>query len=119
MSANPGLAIERITGPARPAELLPVQEAGPRATRTWNCATRFGESFLKSSTYGRQRMTRELRQPQGATWAKRRSAVLMHGDSLLCARKQKVCVRLRFQPVRRIYPDASAKRGADANCLLS
>ncbi len=106
MNAQRGLTIERMAelGRVSRSGFHRFQKAAPRPSRDMELRDAIQKIALEWPTYGRPRMTRELRR-RGWEVGETRVRRLMREDNLLCVRKRKFVVTTDSNHGRKIYPN--------------
>jgi len=106
MNAGRGLTIERMTelGRVSRSGFYRFQKTEPRPRQDMDLRDAMQKIALEWPTYGRPRMTRELRR-RGWEVGETRVRRLMREDNLLCVRKCKFVVTTDSNHARKIYPN--------------
>jgi transposase InsO family protein len=106
MNAQRGLTIERMVelGRVSRSSFYRFQSAEPRPKRDMELRDAIQKIALEWPSYGRPRMTRELRR-RGWEVGETRVHRLMREDNLLCVRKRKFVVTTDSNHARKIYPN--------------
>ena len=106
MKANRGLTIERMVelGRVSRSGFYRFQKAASGPNRDMELRDAIQKIAVEWPTYGRPRMTRELRR-RGWEVGETRVRRLMREDNLLCVRKRKFVVTTDSNHARKIYPN--------------
>jgi transposase InsO family protein len=106
MNANRGLTIDRMAelGRVSRSGFYRFQIAEPRPNRDMELRDAMQGIVLKWPTYGRPRITRELRR-RGWEVGEMRVRRLMREDNLLCVRKRKFVLTTDSNHAHKIYPN--------------
>jgi len=106
MNTNRGLTIERMAelGRVSRSGFYRFQKAEPRPRQDMELRDAIQRIALAWPSYGRPRMTRELRR-RGWKVGETRVRRLMREDNLLCVRKRKFVISTDSNHTRKIYPN--------------
>ena len=106
MKANRGLSLERMVklGRVSRSGFYRFQTAGPSPDRDMDLRDAIQRIALEWPSYGRPRITEELRR-RGWRVNEKRVYRLMREDNLLCVRKRKFVVTTDSNHGRRVYPN--------------
>ena len=106
MKANRGLSIERMVklGRVSRSGFYRFQDAEPRPDRDMDLRDAIQRIALEWPSYGRPRITAELRR-RGWRVNPKRVYRLMREDNLLCVRRRKFVVTTDSNHGRRVYPN--------------
>jgi len=106
MNTNRGLTIERMAelGRVSRSGFYRFQKAEPRPRQDMELRDAIQRIALAWPSYGRPRMTRELRR-RGWKVGETRVRRLMREDNLLCVRKRKFVITTDSNHTRKIYPN--------------
>ena len=106
MKANRGLSLERMVelGRVSPSGFYRFQTAEPSPDRDMDLRDAIQRIALEWPSYGRPRITEELRR-RGWRVNEKRVYRLMREDNLLCVRKRKFVVTTDSNHGRKVYPN--------------
>ena len=99
-------------GPGQPVQLLPFEENAGSGGWDMELRDAIQRIALEWPSYGRPRITEELRR-QGWTVNHKRVRRLMREDNLLCLRKRKFVVTTDSNHDRKIYPNLARRNDPD------
>ena len=111
MKANRGLTVRRMVelgGVSRASFYRFDEESSPRGDRDMDLRDAIQRIALKWPSYGRPRITAELRR-QGWRVGPNRVRRLMREDNLLCVRKRKFVVTTDSNHGRKVYPNLASE----------